>query len=344
MIQWMYPYLEPHGLIMKINPEMIQMKSGMAMVNNDLDFWDWYTRRLIGDRKFRRDIVARKSFSKLRSAIGGAYAFRGMLKEAETAFREALVLYPYSPEANFRLAAEVYSRTRRYRDGQRLMIELLKGDPANATAADFIKRMEGTIGLDQQRETLEQSVGVQPTDQASALAYIENRLKLIQVYFQLGQPQQALQHADQLLAIPDLPPNSLFQLAGIYRQAKAYPKMDVSIQKALATVKRAGQQLPANLYLQLSQFYAEATRYDQVAALLQLYLKEFPADFNSWLNLAAANVALKNHAAAYPALEQALKLNNSDVFRVLSTDRRFVALHTETRFSYLMKKYQPRQF
>ena len=53
-------------------------------IRNDLDFWDWYTRRLTGDRRFVRDVVARKSFSKLRSAIAGLYAARRRLGHVDT--------------------------------------------------------------------------------------------------------------------------------------------------------------------------------------------------------------------------------------------------------------------
>ena len=89
VIPWMYPYLEPHGLIMKINSEPIPELSE-TMVKNDMDFWAWYMELLLNDSNFTRDVVARKTFSKLRSAIAGLYAYRRMFNEAETAFRQAV--------------------------------------------------------------------------------------------------------------------------------------------------------------------------------------------------------------------------------------------------------------
>jgi hypothetical protein len=47
------------------------------MIKNDREFWDWYVARLVSDSKFERDIVARKTFSKLRTSIAGLYAARG---------------------------------------------------------------------------------------------------------------------------------------------------------------------------------------------------------------------------------------------------------------------------
>src|SRR5207253_3596397 len=68
-----------------------------------------------GDRKFVRDDQAQKAFSKLRSSIGGIYAWRigdpnnrnpavqqRMIKEADFAFRQAFAFCPYSPDAVFR--------------------------------------------------------------------------------------------------------------------------------------------------------------------------------------------------------------------------------------------------
>ena len=76
-----------------------------------------------GDRKFLHDDDAQKSFSKLRSSIGGIYAWRldpdprvcppeyrpkseaetqRVYKEADFAFRQAFAFCPYSPEAVFR--------------------------------------------------------------------------------------------------------------------------------------------------------------------------------------------------------------------------------------------------
>ena len=119
VIGWMYPYMEPHGLILKINNEPLP---GLTpeMVKNDMDFWGWYSKRLLADKKFLRDVTARKSFSKLRCAIAGLYAWRRMPGEAETAFRQAVELCPLSPEANFRLA-EFYMQFGRYDDALSLL-------------------------------------------------------------------------------------------------------------------------------------------------------------------------------------------------------------------------------
>ena len=104
-IPWMYPYLSPHGLIMKLNADRTPYDPATAA--KDRDFWDWYTRRLVDDPMFRRDFAAQKSFSKLRAAIAGLYRTQGRRADAAQAFREAHVIYPPSPEATFRYVNEV---------------------------------------------------------------------------------------------------------------------------------------------------------------------------------------------------------------------------------------------
>lgn len=100
-LDWMYPYLSPFGVIMKINreplPEMTQ-----DIIDKDHAFWSQFSRRTIGnwitydtsvkdicewaertylrhdfagftgDRRFVRDDDAQKAFSKMRSAIGSS--------------------------------------------------------------------------------------------------------------------------------------------------------------------------------------------------------------------------------------------------------------------------------
>lgn len=91
-IPWMYPYLSPHGLILKLNARPTEYDAKIAA--KDRDFWDWYTRRLLDDPMYRRDFAAQKSFSKLRTALAGLYHWQGRAEESAQAYREALLLYP----------------------------------------------------------------------------------------------------------------------------------------------------------------------------------------------------------------------------------------------------------
>ncbi len=114
-LDWMYPYLTPFGVIMKINRQPVAEITD-DIVAKDHNFWSKYSERLTGnwitydtkvedvarfvetvylqkdfsgftnsagqfvkfsgDRKFIRDKDAGKAFSKLRSSIGGIYDWR----------------------------------------------------------------------------------------------------------------------------------------------------------------------------------------------------------------------------------------------------------------------------
>jgi hypothetical protein len=148
----MYPHLEPHGLIMKINRQPLTDLSE-EIVKQDRDYWTKYLTPMIGDwlgadtsvgevaafaekvyagnnlnsfkgdPRFIQSIDAQKMFSKLRSSIGGLYAWRAqqatdasekarMNDAADFTFRQAFALCPYSPEAVFRYVNLLMSRNR----------------------------------------------------------------------------------------------------------------------------------------------------------------------------------------------------------------------------------------
>jgi hypothetical protein len=141
-LNWMYPHLLPHGLILRINRQPLSELPD-EILRRDREYWTHYLEPIVGNwlnvETTLPDIVAfvdkvylqqdlsgfhgdprylqhedpQRSFSKLRSSIGGLYAWRAqntqcpdekecMLKEADFAFRQALVLCPGSPEAVFR--------------------------------------------------------------------------------------------------------------------------------------------------------------------------------------------------------------------------------------------------
>ena len=148
----MYPYLEPHGLIMKINRQPLSEMSD-EIVQRDHDYWTKYIAPMVGDwlnpgasveevaafaekiyvkkdfngfqgdPRFIQSSDSQKMFSKLRSSIAGLYAWRAqhttdtlekkrMNDAADFAFRQAFALCPYSPEAVIRYANLLMSESR----------------------------------------------------------------------------------------------------------------------------------------------------------------------------------------------------------------------------------------
>ena len=150
-LDWMYPYLTPNGLIMKLNRRPLAELSPEVLVR-DRDYWREITAVTVGDMvhddtsisklvekveqvyvqhdlqgftgdpTFVENYYAKAILSKLRTSIGGIYAWRlatnapaeyqpkaeddrqRLVEQTDLAFRQGFALCPYSPEAVFRYA------------------------------------------------------------------------------------------------------------------------------------------------------------------------------------------------------------------------------------------------
>jgi hypothetical protein len=177
-LDWMYPQLEPHGLIMKLNRKPLGSLSE-EVVRKDLDFWsrqisdavgNWsnetssirelcsfcekiYLRKELsgfkGDTGFVQNPNAQKTFSKLRSSIGGLYGWHfendkntndkeRMKKATDIAYRQAFVLCPYSPEAVYRYGQFLMS-VQRFDDAVLIAETAARIDPENSEIGQTLK-------------------------------------------------------------------------------------------------------------------------------------------------------------------------------------------------------------
>ena len=195
VIPWMYPYLSPHGLIMKLNADRTPYDAKRAA--KDMDFWDWYARRLLDDPMFRRDFAGQKSFSKLRAAIAGLYHKQGRFRESMQAFREACLLYPASPEASFRYAQECLMPFRRWDVVMDLMDYTDRIDPNNRRTEGLRNYVVRIRTLTEDIERLE----AKKRESAGKLPYDET-FKLAQCYSEIGRIREAAQLLHQILDAP----------------------------------------------------------------------------------------------------------------------------------------------
>ena len=239
VIPWMYPYLSPHGLIMKINPERTPYDAKTAA--RDRDFWDWYTRRLLSDPMYRRDFAGQKSFSKLRAAIAGLYARQGRRAESAQAFREACLLYPASPEASFRYAQEILLPAQRWDVVNELMDYTDRIDPNN-------RRTAGLRGyVDSMRSLLAQVAALEPKRVSNSLSAGE-RVVLANCYFQIGRVAEAAQLV-RPLADADAGTAELQAMSQIFVAAH----MDAEAEKVLQRLLRASPNAGADVWLELAK-------------------------------------------------------------------------------------------
>ena len=119
VIDWMYPYLEPYGLIMKLHKEELP-HLGKETIQRDTTFWKNVIASLLKNSSFKSSPDAQNAFAKLRCAIAGIYTFREQYDEAEACFTQAFTLCPYSPEAHFRYA-KLHEKRGRIKEALELM-------------------------------------------------------------------------------------------------------------------------------------------------------------------------------------------------------------------------------
>jgi tetratricopeptide (TPR) repeat protein len=314
IIHWMYPYLTPHGLIMKINANKTPLAPDV--IRDDQDFWDWYARRLVGNRAFRRDVVARKSFSKLRSAIGGLYANRLQLDDAEQAFQQARLLYKLSPEASFRLAQEVYLRRGQFAQAETVMRELANEDPGNDRVPDFIRHIQGLRTLGDRIRELESRGPLGNLDVRSAL-------ELADLYRQANREQLFTALLHSLVGNTNVTAPFVYRAATMLHQAKQFGQMDAAIQ---ACLERLPESTPPGIFIQMAKMYADAQQPARMRDTLRLYLARQPDDWKAWLDLATLESGLQNSNDAMNALSQALRLGGNEARHIVNNDERFAAL------------------
>ena len=142
VIDWMYPYLEPHGLILKLNSDKIDELSQKS-VENDFSFWNSTEKKLLAIPEFRKTEKIRKAYAKMRAAIAGVYEHRHKYAAAEKAYKQAIRLCPGTPEPNYRLAY-MYAGRGRKNDAAVILKEYMKhcGPHDRASAERYIRKLE----------------------------------------------------------------------------------------------------------------------------------------------------------------------------------------------------------
>jgi len=200
---WMYPYLEPYGLIFKLNPEPVTALVD-ATVARDRAYWETLSDDLLNDPKFRHDAAAQQFFCQLRTAQAGLYANRQMWAEAETAFQQALQLCPDNPDANYRFA-QCYVDQQRCNDALELLEAYRQREPRNSALQQAIAQVRKRRADLDQITDLEQQHVLYPDK-------LDVAMPLARAYA-AGQRLDRLDAiVKELLTLPELPERDFFSL------------------------------------------------------------------------------------------------------------------------------------
>jgi thioredoxin-like negative regulator of GroEL len=288
------------------------------MVRNDQDFWDWYTRRLSGDTKFLRDVVARKSFSKLRSAIAGLYARQRRFADAENAFQQSRILYPLSPEANFRLVQEVLMQLGRFQEAIDLMRVFQQQDPGNDRVPEFIRYLERAMNISTRIKTLEAT-------RSSGKMDVQAAMELAESYLQVQRMGEFMSMMNGVLTATNMPPGIYYNAATLLHSAKQFPEMTRALDLCVGSIPADA---PPDIFLSISRMYSDAGHPERMLAPLQLYLKKKPTDWKAWLETAAVQLLTGQANLASQSLLKARQHGGEEALNAIQQDERFAAFRS----------------
>jgi hypothetical protein len=180
-LDWMYPYLTPHGLFMQLNNKPLAEITDAEMLK-DREYWKKLSDEILGnwldektpvqnvcdfavkyglgeqladypgDQDFAANDQVRKCYSKLRTSLGGLYAWRAqtatdpdkrkrMYDEADYAFRQGFAICPYSPEALYGYINLLLAR-QRTSDAILIAKTTLRLTPNDAQLRDTLAQLE----------------------------------------------------------------------------------------------------------------------------------------------------------------------------------------------------------
>lgn len=344
-LDWMYPYLTPFGIIMKINRQPVA-EITQEMVERDHRFWRRYAARLCGDWidydtpvgaicefveraylrgdlrgyrgdvKFVRDNDGQKAFSKLRNSIAGLYYWRfttttnpaereRMARESDFAFKQAFAFCPYSPETVTRYI-QLLALLNRMDDALRVAQTLQKFDPDSDFARSIVDQVRGWQAAQSAQVRAESQLGDLEKRYATNREDLKTAFDLVAAYVQTGRTNEAYAILDDWVARTNTDVGPLLSIANAYVQIGLYARAEPALQRLL---------------------------------------KLLPDSPEIWYDLAGAQAALGKSAEALQTLGVALQLDQrrrvanpaaSNLTALAATDPRFLTLRELPEFKRLV--------
>ena len=354
-LDWMYPYLSPFGIIMKINRQPVEELSDEA-VKRDHEFWSRYSERLLGnwitydttvkeitnfvqkvymerdfngfkgDRRFIRDEEAQKSFSKLRGSIASSiYDWRFQHAKSAADKQRMMKEADFAYRQAFAMcpfspeAAYRYViflvNTGRIEDALMVGETWLELDPYNPGADNLVKQL---TNMKNAGPAAVAPVAPSAEQLQASVDELEKQFKANPTNFQAGA-----------------------ELAAAYMQMQRNDKVMQILDGIVANPKAS-----ADVLLFSAQGYAKLGNLAKLETALERVAQEAPDSPEAWYNLAAVKVVVGKTPEALKALKLAMDENAKRLARDpkaknlqvdARTDHRFKALQGMPEFQQMTK-------
>ncbi|MCX7003130.1 MAG: DUF2723 domain-containing protein [bacterium] len=360
VIPWMYPYLEPAGLIMKLNKDKVTLTP--AKVAHDFAYWNKLTNMFTAGGVIEYDDVVALYWRELKT----------LLKAQPTAPRDTVVSQAWARAASASVSIGDMPRglpSREYlnavydwckagktlyfaQERGRIVIrpgEFLDDEPAQKSFSKARSASAGVYEFHQMWPEAEgayrQALWLYPK---SAEAY----MRLASMYVRLGRFDDALTLAEEYKTKDPLN-DRVDGMIDVIRQQRDRNRSLIDLQKRV----QAGTNVTWTDYLQMSQMYeqqgnraaadsiydtlltapgltnAEAHQYllavfnqrqdlPRMTRLFERVTQVRPDDWSAWLDLAVARMAGGNMDAAFGCIDKAVKLDREKTVRRLAQDPR----------------------
>jgi tetratricopeptide (TPR) repeat protein len=341
-LEWMHPYLEPHGLIMKLNREPLPQLLAETLAR-DRDYWrklmasmlgDWldektpvsevaafvdrvYVHRNLkgftGDPRYIRNDYAKKIFCKLRCSIGGLYAWRlGPLAPPEYRAKSNADYQTLRKEADFAFrqafALCPYSPEAVFRYAQ-LLLQLNRLDDALLIAQTSLK--------------------VDPSN-----GQFTGLVNSIQSYKkQAGGREQAINTFQRITDEVRTNPTNTQQVLDLANYYLRIQQTNRAIQVLDKAVSDPGAD--TSLFLKVAQQYAQMGNPAKLESTLERLVKMPAAGPEGWYDLAVLKASLGKSSEALAALKQALELSAQRLQQNATARDLLKAARNEPRFDTL---------
>ncbi|HEY3912935.1 MAG TPA: DUF2723 domain-containing protein [Verrucomicrobiae bacterium] len=329
-LDWMYPYLTPFGIIMKINrhpvPELTQ-----DIIDRDHAFWSEYSRRTIGnwitydttvkqvcdwaekvylqhdfagftgDRKFIRDDDGQKAFSKLRSSIGSSiYQWRSRPQNSHIPEERARV----TKEAEFAFKQAFafcpYSPEAVFHFMD-LLLQQNRIDDALAILKTCLKLDPYNSQISDWVDQLTRSKTTSPGEQ------VKSAFTQVQHAIEIGQTNAALQMLDQIVNFAGTDPGILINAADMYLRL-GNPKSLQLLDRAMSSSANEPTTLMA-----LADRYLRIGQLEKSEEAIKKLVEAEPASSQALYNLALIQASRGETADAIASLKKCFPLNKAEM-------------------------------